>query len=174
MAETFFGEIQHIEAVKNQFSPSTRTTINALGTMDPMGSTAIYLSYTIPDEYWVCSGGYTTTSFQLAVMGIDPVGESQLSGYPAQYPSVSMVDYHTGPPTAGETQLHAQALEATDGRKKILLVNKQNQALSVQIPTKQAGIEIVGVTTGGNPWTNEQVQGTIEIPAYAVAVIPRS
>ncbi len=37
---------------------------------------------------------------QLATQGIDIAGESQLVGYPTQFPSVSMVDWNTGGPNA--------------------------------------------------------------------------
>jgi hypothetical protein len=93
-AGTFLGEVAQIE---KQISPNTKTTIDELGTMDPLGSTTVYPNYTVPDEYWVCSGGiYAYIFSKLAVVGIDAVGESQLNGYPGQYPSVSLIDYHPG------------------------------------------------------------------------------
>ncbi|CAI7678905.1 unnamed protein product [Penicillium pancosmium] len=199
MADTFLGEVAEIEAARKAMSPSTRTTINELGTMDPLGSTVIYDNYTIPDEYWVWSGGiYAYLFSKLAVAGIDAVGESQLSGYPGQYPSVSMIYYQTGLPTArlrvlqliqntisigdkllqttsDETQFHAQALEAADGTKKLLLVNKLDQNLSIQVPDFQkATAEIVDVSTGGNPWRTADVNGSIELPTYAVAIVTES
>jgi hypothetical protein len=100
-ADTFLDEVAQIEAVRKQVSPHTKTIIDELGTMDPLGSTTVYPNYTIPVEYWVWSGGiYAYIFSKLAVVGIDAVGESQLSGYPGQYPSVSLIDYHTGLPTA--------------------------------------------------------------------------
>lgn len=96
-AGTFLGEDAQIESVRKQISPHTKTTVDVLSTMDPLGSTTVYPNYTIPDEYWVWSGGiYAYIFSKLAVVGIDAVGESQLSGYPGQYPSVSLIDYHTG------------------------------------------------------------------------------
>jgi hypothetical protein len=199
MADTFLEEVAEIEVARKAISPSTRTTINELGTMDPLGSTVIYDNYTIPDEYWVWSGGiYAYLFSKLAVAGIDAVGESQLSGYPGQYPSVSMIYYQTGLPTArlrvlqliqnsivigdklvhttsDETQFHAQALEAADGTKKLLLVNKLDQELSIQVADfQQAAANIVDVSTGGNFWRTEDVSGSIQLPAYAVAIITMS
>ena len=197
MADTFLAEVQQIEAARKQISPSARTTVNELGTMDPLGSTTIYPDYTIPDEYWVWSGGiYAYIFSNLAVMGIDAVGESQLSGYPGQYPSVSMVDYHTGLPTArlrvlqliqnslkpgdklvqtngDETQIHAQAFETSDQEKKVLLVNKLDQTVSVQAQGFEGGsLETVDVSTGGKPWRTETVNGgSFSLAPYAVAVL---
>jgi hypothetical protein len=135
-------------------------------------------------------------------MGIDVVGESQLVGYPLQYPSVSMVDWETGLPNArlrvlqllqtsfpagvnmfnttssDETNLHAQGFSASgsgDGAqgKKLLLINKGNNTLSVSVPDFDgAAAQTVDVSTGGNPWRNETVQGGVAgLPPYAVMVL---
>jgi len=37
---------------------------------------------------------------ELAKLGIDVAGESQMVGFPTQWPSVSMVDWDTGQPNA--------------------------------------------------------------------------
>lgn len=74
--------------------------------MDPLRSTAIYPNYTVPTEYWVWSGGIHAYIFpKLSIVGIDAIGESQLSGYPGQYPCMSLIDYHTGLPTAHRRNL---------------------------------------------------------------------
>ena len=45
----------------------------------------------IPDSYWHLSGAtYAYVFGNLASLGIDVAGESQLVGYPTQFPSVSM------------------------------------------------------------------------------------
>ncbi|KAJ5778748.1 hypothetical protein N7520_001994 [Penicillium odoratum] len=66
MAETFLEEAQQIEAVRKLISPSTRTTVGELATMDPLRSTVIHPNYKISDEYWI------------VVLGIDTVGGTQL------------------------------------------------------------------------------------------------
>jgi hypothetical protein len=77
--------------------------------------------------------------------------------------------------TSDETQFHAQALEAADGTKKLLLVNKLDQELSIQVADfQQAAANIVDVSTGGNFWRTEDVSGSIQLPAYAVAIITMS
>jgi hypothetical protein len=66
-------------------------------------------------------------------------------------------------------------LEAADGTKKLLIVNKLDQKLSIQVVDFQkATAEIVDISTGGNPWRTEYVNGSIELPAYAVAIVTES
>jgi hypothetical protein len=43
---------------------------------------------------------YAYIFIETAKMGIDVVGESQLIGYPTQYPSVSLMNYNTSEPNA--------------------------------------------------------------------------
>lgn len=196
-ADQFFTEVQQIEAARKRISPHTKTTLDEIGTMDPLGSTVVYPNYTIPDEYWVWSGGiYAYVYSTVAAMGINVVGESQLVGYPSQYPSVSMVDWETGLPnarlrvlqliqhsfapgdkivktTSDETSIHAQARKSCDGEKKMLLVNKLDQRTAVKVPDFNGGTaEVVDVSTGGHPWKKERVSGeTFEVPPYAVVVL---
>ena len=89
---------------------------------------------------------------ELAKRGIEVAGESQLVGYPTQFPSVSMVDWNTGQPNARfwvlkllhdnfgpddklvETHLdipyvYAQAFVTRQGQRKLLLVNKRDRGL---------------------------------------------
>ena len=155
-ADQFFGQVQEMEAARIKYNPNAKTTIDELGTMDPQSTTTIVPGYEVPEEYWNWSGGIFAYCFShLLLMGIDVVGESQLVGYPGQYPSVSLVYYQDGTPTArlrtlqllqstfgpgdkavnttaDETQYHAQAfISAKDGKKRILLVNKLDQDLKI-------------------------------------------
>ena len=43
---------------------------------------------------------YAYLYVELAKRGVEVAGESQLVGYPTQFPSVSMVDWDTGQPNA--------------------------------------------------------------------------
>src|SRR5207247_6717024 len=55
----------------------------------------------IPDSYWNLAGAeYAYIFAELTRLGIDVAGESQLVGYPTQFPSVSMVDCNNGTPNA--------------------------------------------------------------------------
>jgi hypothetical protein len=54
-----------------------------------------------PKEYWnLVAGMYAYLHIEAAKMGVDVIGESQLVGYPTQYPSVSMMNYNTAEPNA--------------------------------------------------------------------------
>jgi hypothetical protein len=56
---------------------------------------------TEPKGYWNLAGAlYADLYVQLVKMGIEVVGESQLVGYPSQFPSVTMVNYVTPSPNA--------------------------------------------------------------------------
>ncbi len=55
----------------------------------------------LPAAYWNAAGAlYGYLFVELAKQGVDVIGESQLVGYPTQYPSVSMIDYNNGKPNA--------------------------------------------------------------------------
>src|SRR5205807_1577984 len=59
------------------------------------------LAQPIPDSYWNLAGSLYAYLFgELTKMGIDVAGESQLVGFPTQFPSVSMVDWNNGKPNA--------------------------------------------------------------------------
>ena len=64
-------------------------------------ATRLYVAPPIPNSYWNLSGAmYAYLYGELAKLGIEVAGESQLVGYPTQWPSVSMVDWDTGQPNA--------------------------------------------------------------------------
>ncbi|CZR70256.1 uncharacterized protein PAC_20157 [Phialocephala subalpina] len=197
-AETFLNEVSQIETIRKQLSPSTKTTLNEIGTFDPQGAVTIVPGYEVPAEYFIWSGGVFAYVFsRIAAMGIDVIGESQLVGYPGQFPSVSMVDYTTGLPNArlrvlqliqesfapgdelvqtnytSESNIHAQAFVTTDGVRKLLLINKLRDAVTIQIwGLKSAKIEIVDVSTGGDIWRTEDFSGSVfNITGWATAVM---
>lgn len=75
--DVFLANVSQVDAIRRALSPSTRVTLNELGTFDPLASTTVYAGYTIPDEYWIWSGGiYAYIFAKVVVMGIDAVGES--------------------------------------------------------------------------------------------------
>ena len=97
-ADGFLNTVRYVEQIRKRLSPATRTTLDEIGSIlpgDPAGKE------TIPDIYWNASGAlYAYVYLEAMRMGIDIVGESQLVGYPTQFPSVSMVDWKTGNPNA--------------------------------------------------------------------------
>jgi hypothetical protein len=114
----------------------------------------------IPQRYWNAAAAlYAYLYIALSKQGVDVIGESQLVGYPSQYPSVSMIDYKNGKPNArywvlklikdnfhpGDTlvatigargtppDVTAQGF-LTPAGKKLLLVNKRNHEVQVKLP----------------------------------------
>jgi hypothetical protein len=177
-AEGFLKEVKFIESIRKRLSPTTKTTIDELGSILDNDNDVPDRKTPIPDSYWNLSGAlYAYTYLSLAHMGIDVVGESQLVGYPTQYPSVSMINWKTGQPNAryrvlkllkdnfgpGDTMVNswmtgnepdapdavtAQAFITAKG-KKLLLINKRNKTVRLVVPAafKGATIRVVDPST---------------------------
>src|SRR5579884_3536012 len=103
-ADRFIATVRYIEEIRKRLSPSTRTTVDEIGSIsadDGQQEDPKHVTKPIPDSYWNLSGAtYAYVFINLAKLGIDVAGESQLVGYPTQFPSVSMVDWNTGAPNA--------------------------------------------------------------------------
>jgi len=55
------------------------------------------------------------------------------------------------------------------------VVNKLDKEVTIEVSDFQkADAEIVDMSTGGNPWRTESVEGSMELPPYAVAIITQS
>ena len=154
-ADDFVEKVKAIDQIKRRIQPSIKTHLNEIGTFDPDGGTEIVPGYEPSPEYWVWSGGiYAYIFSQVSKIGIEAIGESQLIGYPGQFPSVSMVNYTTGAPTArlrvlqllqdnfgpgdeilptqsSGPSVHAQAYRDTSGKRKLLLINKSGNEVCI-------------------------------------------
>ena len=129
-------------------------------------------------------------------MGIDVVGESQLVGYPSQFPDVSMVNWQNGNgnprywvlkllidnfhrgdklvQTSSNVPGVATQAFAGPSSKRILLINKKNTRVEMTLPqaTGAAKISYVDVTTGENPPGSALVtDGKIVLAPFSVAVV---
>ncbi len=94
-ANAFLEKVRYIENIRKRLSPHTITTINEIGSILGFDLTQI------PESYWNLSGAlYAYIFLELTKMGIDVAGESQLVGYPTQFPDVSMMDWENGHPNA--------------------------------------------------------------------------
>jgi hypothetical protein len=151
----------------------------------------------IPDAYWNLAGAvYAYVFAHLAQLGIEIAGESQLVGYPTQFPSVTMVDWNSGAPNARlrvlellKTRLSpqdavvksgsnnpyslAQAFRGTDGSRKLLLVNKRDHDLLLQVPGfSGARAAVVDLESAGGPIREETLEHeTFRLPAFGVAIL---
>jgi len=204
-AADFVSSVRYIEAIKKRLSPGTRTMINETGAilrndLDPATS-ADTTDPSIPKSFWNLSGAvYAYVYEELAKLGIDVVGESQLVGYPSQFPSVTMVDWHTGRPNArfqilklirdnmgpgdrlidisgGPGIFDAQAIVCSayirQGAKKALLINRRAAAARIDIQGAVGGrLQLVDQSSAGGPIRQEKLSSpTVTLGGFAVAIV---
>ena len=194
--EGFLNTVRYVEAIRMRLSPSTKTDLDELGVILPTDNKPGD-DVAPPAAYWNLAGAlYADLYIQLARMGIEVVGESQLVGYPTQYPSVSMMNFVTGDPNArfwvlkllknhfgpgdrlvetgvANGDLSVQAFETARGRC-ILVVNKRLKPAALKLPAdfKAAHIEYVAPSTGDRPpLTGTVANNSLELEPNEVAVI---
>jgi hypothetical protein len=190
-ADKFLVTVRKIETIRKRLSPATKTDIDELGVIAPDQSWQ-----NLP-VYWNAAGAmYAYVYLELSKLGIENIGESQLVGYPTQYPSVSMVNWETGKPNArfrvlellkdnfgpgdrlvptqvANPAVAAQAYRTSTGRK-LLLVNKSDAPVNVDLPPEaaRARMDVVDTLTRENPAQSSTVPGTrVTLPPFAVAVL---
>jgi hypothetical protein len=198
--ERFLNMVRYVESIRQRLSPHTRTTINEIGSIynsDFGQDKPDYIYQPLSASYWNLSGAtYAYVYSGLAKLGIDVAGESQLVGYPTQFPSVSMVDWTTGQPNArywvlklihehlgpgdklvethsSSPYVYAQSFVTRDGERKTLLINKRNRTIEVELPgSERAKVEVVDQTTGNQPAAESPVKdGMISLGGFAVAIV---
>jgi len=199
-ADHFLDVVRYIDAIRQRLSPGTRTTIDEIGSIaadDGGQDQPGHVTKPIPNSYWNLSGAmYAYVFAQLARQGIDVAGESQLVGYPTQFPSVSMVDWNTGQPNArywvlkllhdnfapGDKlvntritapNVYAQGFVTGDGRRKILLVNQRDRRLDISLPgITGAREDYVDLTTAFQHAASTPLPGDVlTLQGLAVAVV---
>ncbi len=153
----------------------------------------------IPHRYWNAAGAlYGFLFVELSKLGVDVIGESQLVGYPSQFPSVSMIDYNNGKPNArywvlklikdnfhpGDklvaagkgadlSDLVMQGFVTPQG-KKVLLVNKTNTEKTVKVGSdlQSASTLTVDEATGDDePRAGKVEGGELKMAPFAVTVL---
>jgi hypothetical protein len=196
-ADTFLSVVDQIEAARMQFAPQVRTTVDETGTIMDTAATQLNPA-PIPDAYWNYSAAiYAYVFAHLALKGIDVVGESQLVGYPGQYPSVSMVDWNTGLPNARyrvlqllleEMPVGSQLVQSAgapdtyyvlgfinedEDVRKVLVVNKTADEVAVAIAgLRGAQARVVDQASGGGLIRTDRVAGEqFTLGGYGVAIV---
>lgn len=192
-ANGFLDRVRYIENIRKRLSPQVFTTINEIGNILSRDG----VNEKIPNAYWNLSGAmYAYIFLELTKIGIDVAGESQLVGYPTQFPSVSMMNWENGKPNArfwvlkllkdnfgkGDKLVSthfsvpgvvAQGIVTGKGRK-LLLINKEDKDAQLQLPsfTNNTSISYVDTTTGENPPAKEKLNSnTITLRGFSVAVV---
>jgi hypothetical protein len=203
-ADGFLNTVRYVEAIRKRLSPETKTTINELGAIsadDTMQEQPGHVTQPIPNAYWnLTCAMYAYVFGELTKMGIDVVGESQLVGYPTQYPSVSMLDWNTGKPNARlwvlkllrenfgpgdklvemekmdeavSPHVYSFAVVKPDGKRRILLVNKRDRQFDITIPGAAGGLhEYVDQTTAFEPPASAKLTSEqLTLTGLSVAVV---
>ncbi len=201
-ADKFLATTRYIDAIRRRLSPQTKTDTDELGVILASDEAEIAESKAHPDRiptlYWNAAGAlYAYLYAELAKQGIDVIGESQLVGYPSQFPSVSMIDWKNGKPNArywvlsllkdnfhpGD-QLVATTLSrrsdiaaqgfVTPGGKKLLLLNKRNRVVDVTLPegTQNGNLLTVDEASGEAAARASKQEGThLSLEPFAVVVV---
>ena len=136
----------------------------------------------------------------LSRLGVDVIGESQLVGYPSQFPSVSMIDYNNAKPNArywvlkmivdnfhsGDVMEATQQPEIDHGHpvlvqgyktpqgRKILVVNTSDETHTVAAPAgfANASFETVDKATGDDAPRIGTLDGRdLTLAPFAVTVL---
>jgi hypothetical protein len=184
-AEGFLKTVRYIESIRKRLSPETKTTIDELGVIsadDIAQAEPGHVAKPIENSYWNLAGAMYAYIFgELTKIGVDIAGESQLVGFPTQFPSVSMVDWNDGkpnarywvlkllhtnfragdklveieppaPPVPNHPYVYSLAFLTQDGKRRVLLVNKRNRPFEVSVTGAAGGSEeFVDQTTAMQP-----------------------
>ncbi|MGD0010547.1 MAG: glycosyl hydrolase family 39 [Terriglobia bacterium] len=198
-AAGFLNSVRYLESIRQRLSPKTQTDLDELGCI-PADDNAVPRK-AIPDSYWnLCGAVYGYLYGELARFGIDVAGESQMVGYPSQFPGVSMVDWNTGQPnarywvlkllhdnfgpgdklvdtTSAIPHVYAQGFVTRDGKRKLLLVNERDRDFDLSIAgSNGAEVVVVDQTTGFQPPATANLnadQITLRGLAVAVVTLPK-
>jgi hypothetical protein len=199
-ADGFLNIVRYIESIRQRLSPETGTMINEIGAIsadDLAQGQPGHINKPIPNSYWNLTGAmYAYIFAELSRIGVDVAGESQLVGYPTQFPSVSMVDWETGKPNArywvlkllhdnfgprdrlveaesANAYVHVMGVLTPNGRRRVLLINKRNRPIELSIPGAAKGQEeFVDVTTGFQPPSSANLgSDKITLGGFAVAAV---
>jgi hypothetical protein len=201
-ADQFMTTVRYIDAIRQRLSPQTKTDTDELGVILTSDEVEIRDGKahpdTIPNLYWNAAGAvYAYLFCGLAKQGIDVIGESQLVGYPSQFPSVTMIDWKNSKPNARfwvlsllkdnfhagdqlvETTLSSNSDIAAQGfitpaGKKLLLVNKRKRVIDVTLPdgAQGANLSTVDEGSGEGPARASKQQGThLDLAPFAVVAV---
>jgi hypothetical protein len=197
-ADGFLNSTRYIEEIRKRLSPGTATTVDEIGCIsadDSSQGKPGHVTAPIPDSYWnLCAATYAYVFGHLASMGIDVAGESQLVGYPTQFPSVTMLDWNTGAPNArfrvlellkssfgpgdrivetkvNSPEVYALAFACRSGQHNVLLINKRDHDVEITLPQKVKRIQSVDeITKAGVILKQAADSNTLSLRPYSVTV----
>jgi hypothetical protein len=199
-AEGFLNTVRYVEAIRQRLSPETGTMINEIGVIganDSDQGEPTHVEKPIPASYWHLAGAlYAYIFSELSRLGIDVAGESQLVGFPTQYPSVSMVSWENGKPNArfwvlrllkdnfgagdkivdtsfGSADVSVMPVVTRSGKHRVLFINKRERTAIIDVPSaKGAQLEYVDMTTDSQPSASSKlIADQVTLGGYSVAVL---
>lgn len=192
-AEAFLDRVRFVESIRKRLAPGVFTTVNEIGSI--LRSPQVIKP--IDAHYWSLSGAtYAYIFLGLTKMGVDVAGESQLVGYPTQFPDVSMMNWETGNPNARYWVLRllhenfgpGDKLVETNGQpagvisqafitkkgKRILFINQKDKEVKFSLPSEMNGatVMVTDVSTMDNPPAQSTITAAgITLQPFAVAVV---
>ena len=203
-ADGFLNTVRYIETIRKRLSPETKTMVNEIGAIsadDLTQGEPGHVTQPIPNSYWSLTGAMYAYIFgEFTKMGIDVAGESQLVGYPTQFPSVSEVDWKDGSPNprlrvlqllhdnfgpgdkvvevdgtlfTASPFVYSLPVITKDGKKRILLVNKRDRPFQVTIPGISSGQQVyVDEVSGFSPPATAKLSSdTLTLTGYSVTAV---
>jgi Glycosyl hydrolases family 39 len=203
-ADGFLNTVRYVEAIRKRLSPETRSTIDEIGAIsadDQAQDEPGHVTKPIPNSYWSLTGAMYAYIFgELTRFGVDVAGESQLVGYPTQFPSVSMVDWDNGRPNprfwvlkllkenfgpgdklaelrgdffSRSPFVYAMPVITKEGKKRVLLVNRRDRALDASVAGAGGGeMEYADQTAGLDPPKKAHLDSDkITLAGFSVAVV---
>jgi hypothetical protein len=196
-AENFINTVSFIESIRKRLSPNTKTDIDELGALvsDQMRNQPIN-----PAFYNLSASIYAYFYIELSKQGIDVIGESQLVGFPTQFPDVTMINYLDNKPNArfwvlklildnikkgskligtdiidnSGDDLLAQGFITPENKKMVLILNKRNRGCNIKLPAGFAGAKMstVDAASGDAEAVQADVKDeTIPMAPFAVKLI---
>jgi len=198
-ADGFLNSVRYIESIRKRLSPHTQTQINEAGCIaaDDIAQGSDRTGQLPSPQYWnLCGAVFAYLYAGLAEQGIDVLGDSQLVGYPTQFPSVSLLNWQNGSPNARYRVLellhqnfapgdaimrtglrsHEIAVAAylqPNGERTLLLINKTNRPMRLSLIGAQGATEQhVDLSTGAGPaLTTHLPSDTISLGGLSVMVV---
>ena len=197
-AAGFLNTVRYIESIRKRLSPETKTDTDELGVILPTDNRPGTMCRHLPPTGISPARFMPISTLSSSQLQIDVIGESQLVGYPTQFPSVSMMNWENNKPNARfwvlklikdnfhpgdklvETKLEgpdsgnvaAQAFVTPAGHK-LLLANKRNQAVDVPLADADKATALtVDLQTGDEPARSVKPEdGKIRLEPFAVTVV---
>jgi len=206
--DIFLMHLSEIEKIRQSLSPETRVALDEVGVILPGDNNDTASSWYPPIFVNAASAVYAYMFAKVTPLDIDQIGNSQFLGFPAlpelglssQYPSLAIVNWTDGSPTArfraiellqesfhvgdiivqvittdeNEDYISASAYVSQDRKsRRLLLVNKRMIDIDVIVREASGGfIRTIDESTGTNPARIERLYSDrFTLHPFSVSVV---